>query len=427
MPLDTIILKLKKIIPSRLVDFLLPAYHCLWAFLPALYYRFPARKINVIFITGTKGKTTTAELVNAVIQSGGYRTALASTLRFKIFDKETRNNYKMSVPGRGILQKFLHDAVNEGCDFAIMEMSSQAVLNYRNQWLFPNVLVFTNLEPEHIEAHGSYENYLEAKLKLADQLKSSIKFNKAIVANLDDKEGKKFVSRAGFNNIRDYGFALKHISRPLLKGSIRFSYKDQRFVSPLLGMHNLKNILAAIKVGEFYNISHSNMIDGINHHTIVKGRLEKVASDKHPKLEVYVDYAHTPGSLEAVYETFKDKKIVAILGNAGGGRDVWKRTKMAEIANTYCHKIILTDEDPYDEDPRSIVETMYQAIEKKDITEIEMDRRIAINKALNMSKEIPNSVVLITGKGTDPYIMRANGVREPWDDATIVCEELEKI
>ena len=426
LPLESLIRGLKRILPHALIAKILPYYHWLWSFGSALFYRFPARKIDVIFITGSKGKTTTAELVNALLEGAGLQTALASTLRFKIGKHQIPNQFKMSVPGRGLLQQFLRSAVDSGCEIAIMEMTSQAVLDHRHRFLFPNALIFTNIEAEHIEAHGSYENYLEAKLQLAEQLKKSFKTEKTIIANLDDKEGRKFIARAFCGELKDSSFSIADdLTKVKVKGNLKFTYKDLDFTSPLQGRHNLKNILAAIKVARFFGAPLTSIQETLKDFSVVRGRLERIQEATDQGLEVYVDYAHTPESLRAVYNTFPEQNIIGVLGNTGGGRDTWKREVMASIAEEHCAKIILTDEDPYDEDPRSIVETMYQAIQNKDKVEIEMDRRTAISKALKIAQK--GEVVLITGKGTDPYIMRANGEREAWDDATVVREELAKI
>jgi UDP-N-acetylmuramoyl-L-alanyl-D-glutamate--2,6-diaminopimelate ligase len=388
----------------------------------------------VIFVTGSKGKTTTTEVINTLLENGGYRTALSSGLRFKVFDRSIQNKYKMSVPGRGILQKFLRHAVREGCDVAIMEMSSQAVLDHRHRFLFPNALVFTNLEPEHIEAHGSYENYVEAKLKLAQAVKKSPKHKKAIVANLDDKEGRKFVARSYSHTTNDCSYSIdSETSRLYNKDELRFTYRKIRYTSSLKGLHNLSNILAAIKIAEFMKVPSSIQVEALAKLNGVRGRLEEISESSKLGFATYVDYAHTPESLRAIYNTFSDKTIIGVLGNAGGGRDTWKRPKMATIVEEYCDHIILTDEDPYDEDPRAIVDEMYQAIEDKSKVLIEMDRRKAIRQGLEQalrqaqSKQKQDVVLLVTGKGTDPFIMRATGEREPWDDATVIREEIEKL
>jgi UDP-N-acetylmuramoyl-L-alanyl-D-glutamate--2,6-diaminopimelate ligase len=140
-------------------------------------------------------------------------------------------------------------------------------------------------------------------------------------------------------------------------------------------------------------------------------------------IDIIVDYAHTPDSLKALYSAFPAKKKICVLGNCGGGRDKWKRKAMAEIVDQYCAEIILTDEDPYDDEPREIVEEMAKYTNKNK-TEIVMDRRLAIASAIKLAKT--GDLVLITGKGTDPYIMRKNGKKEPWSDAKVVKEELEK-
>ena len=432
MPFDSIITTLKRIIPRPLIEKLLPIYHWLWAAGSALYYRLPGRHLYVIMVTGSKGKTTTVEMINAILESAGFQTAVASTLRFKVRDRQTPNRYKMSVPGRGLMQRFLRNSVNEGCDVAIMEMTSQAVLNHRHKFLFPNALVFTNLEPEHIEAHGGYENYREAKLNIADEIKKSFKMNKAIIANLDNQEGRKFATRAFSSQTRDYSYSfLNEASKVNLENHISFKYKKNTFLSNLQGAHNASNLLAAIKTAEFMHVTLNDIATGIKNLSMIRGRLESIDETEEAGFETYVDYAHTPESLRAVYNTFPNHTKIAVLGNAGGGRDTWKRAEMAKIAEECADHIILTDEDPYDEDPKSIVDEMYQAIQNQDKVETEMDRRVAIRKALeharNIASKSNNVVVLVTGKGTDPYIMRANDNKEPWDDATVVREELARI
>ncbi len=165
----------RKIIPKKLFKLAQPIYHYKLALLGAIIYRFPAKKLTVIGVTGTKGKTTTVELVNAILESARYKTALASTLRYKIGEKEWGNMFKMTLRGRFFTQRFLRQAVNSGCTHAIIEVSSEGVPQSRHRFLFLDALIFTNLAPEHIESHGSYEKYLEAKLSIAKELESKIK------------------------------------------------------------------------------------------------------------------------------------------------------------------------------------------------------------------------------------------------------------
>ena len=209
-----------------------------------------------------------------------------------------------------------------------------------------------------------------------------------------------------------------------------FTYNGHTIHSRLPGEFNIYNMLAALTYAQSQSISIDTIKNAFDDYDGARVRMERVTlPENHPlrkkqNFSVIVDYAHTPDSLEKVYKVFKEKDSICVLGNTGGGRDTWKRPEMAKIADTYCGRIILTTEDPYDEDPQKIINEMKVAI-KKHRPEIILDRREAINRALGKAKK--GSVVIITGKGTDPYIMEADGRKIPWDDARVVREELEKV
>ena len=199
--------------------------------------------------------------------------------------------------------------------------------------------------------------------------------------------------------------------------------------SKLPGIFNVSNMLGAIAYAKFAKISEEIIKKALENINFIKGRMEKI--DLGQEFDVVVDYAHTPDSLKAVYETYSStsspqvkKSLICVLGNTGGGRDKWKREEMGKIADEYCSEIILTNEDPYDEDPRKILEDIKKGIVNKPV-EIIMDRRNAIYTAISRAKS--GGAVLITGKGTDPYIMGPNGSKQEWDDATVAREELQKI
>lgn len=397
-----------------------PIYHYLLAITGAIVYRFPGKKIKVVAVTGTKGKTSTVEFVNTILEEAGKKTALAGTLRFKIDHVSKPNLYKMTMPGRFFIQRFLRDAVNAGCEYAIIEMSSEAAKQYRHKFIDLNALIFTNLAPEHIESHGSYDKYVNAKLSIAKALENSQKKNKVIIVNTDDKEAGKFLATK-IENKTIYGILdVENIS--LTEDLTKFTYRDVEIESELVGKFNIYNMLAAIKYAEFEGIDMKTIVNGILKLKNIKGRAERIEEGQ--DFKVVVDYAHTPDSLIAIYETFSGSKKIGVLGSCGGGRDVWKRKEMAEIADKYCEEVILTDEDPYEDDPRSIVDDMAKYFKNKK-PEIIMNRREAIRSALLKAKK--SDVVIITGKGTDPYIMRKNGVKEKWSDAEVVREELRKI
>lgn len=413
---------LKKIIPKSVFKFFQPIYHYGLALLGAVRYRFPSKKLTVIGITGTKGKTTTAELVNAILEAAGFKTALQSTLRFKIGDKEKRNLFKMSMPGRFFMQKFLRDAVNAGCTHAILEMTSEGAKQYRHKFIYPDALIFTNLAPEHIESHGSYENYLKAKLSIAKELEGQKKCT--IIANTDDKEGEKFLA-LNIKNKVPYSLRDAIGVKADEKGS-SFQVGKMIIHSKLPGIFNVSNMLGVIAYAKFAGIPEEAIKKGLENIDFVRGRMEKINCGQ--EFDVVIDYAHTPDSLRAVYETYNSCKKICVLGNTGGGRDIWKRKVMGKIADEYCDQIILTNEDPYDEDPNKIVADIKEGIKTKPV-EIIMDRREAIVFAIAKAKTRGGSnkvAVLITGKGTDPYIMEANGKKIPWDDAEVAREELQK-
>ena len=185
--METLLRIIKKIIPRNIFSFFQPAYHYLFALLAVLVYRFPSRKIKIVAITGTKGKTSTAEIVNAILEEAGYKTALAGTLRFKVGDEEERNLYKMTIPGRFFVQRFLRRAVNAKCDWVIIEMTSEGARQFRHKFIDFDALIFTNLSPEHIESHGSFEKYKDAKLSIARALANSPKRPRIIIANADNE------------------------------------------------------------------------------------------------------------------------------------------------------------------------------------------------------------------------------------------------
>lgn len=416
---------LKKIIPKKIFNFFQPYYHFLLAILGAIKYGFPSKKMVVIGITGTKGKTTTTEIVNTIFEEAGYKTAVASTLRFKIGKKEERNLFKMTMPGRFFLQNFLKRSLDAGCTHVVMEMTSEGSKQSRHRFIYPNVLIFTNLSPEHIESHGSYENYREAKLNIARELTKKVKKDTCVIANIDDKEGEKFLEVSADHKI-PYSFKDATSIKSDENGSI-FQIGKVVIHSKLPGLFNVSNMLGAIACAKFFGITDETIKKGLENMGFVRGRMEKIGVGQN--FDVVVDYAHTPDSLKAIYETYKSYKTICILGNTGGGRDTWKRPEMGRIADEYCDHIILTNEDPYDEDPLKIVEDIKKGIKNKP-TEIIMDRRTAIASALTKAEAIEASnkvAVLITGKGTDPYIMGPNGSKEKWDDATVAREELIKL
>jgi UDP-N-acetylmuramoyl-L-alanyl-D-glutamate--2,6-diaminopimelate ligase len=407
-------------IPKKIYTFFQPYYHLLLAVTGTVLYRKPSRRIYVIGVTGTKGKSSTAEFVNAILEASGKKTALLSTIRFKVGDTSHPNKYKMTMPGRFFTQKFLSDAVAAGCEYAIIEMTSEGARFFRHVGVELDALIFTNLSPEHIESHGSFENYKNAKLRLVKRLAQSKKSKRLSIANIDNKHAFSFLIH---NVEKNLGYSLKDVRIVAeTENSSTIIYKETEITIPLPGKFNISNALAALTFSQEINISLADAKKGIEGLTQIRGRVEKI--DVGQNFTVVVDYAHTDDSLKKLYETFSSSRKIAVLGSTGGGRDAWKRPVLGAIADEYCDEIIITNEDPYDEDPMKIINEVASGVTSHTPTLI-IDRREAIHHAVSLAQQ--GDTVLITGKGTDPYVMGANGSKDVWDDATVAKEELKKL
>lgn len=325
----------------------------------------------------------------------------------------------MTLPGRGFIQRFLKEAVEKRCEYAVIEVTSEAAVQYRHLFLSLNALVFTNLQKEHLESHGSMEAYFQAKFRIGKELALSKKRPRAIIANSSDEYGRRFLELSVEKQVP---FSLEEAQNITSHGSgMEFVYKDQKVTLPHPGTFSVLNALAALHAGEFFGVSLSTSAAALSKLSTIPGRAERI--DAGQSFEVVVDYAHTPDSLQALYGAYEGRRKICVLGNTGGGRDTWKRPLMGTIAEEACAEVILTNEDPYDEDPQKILTDMAEEMTRS--PRMIMDRREAIREALSLAKE--GDVVLITGKGTDPYIMGKDGSRTPWDDRAVAREELVKL
>lgn len=423
--MDNVRTIIKKYLPESLFRALQPHYHHALAWYGAVKYKHPSRQITVIAVTGTKGKSSTTELIAHILRGSGKKVASLSTIQFTIGDKTERNMFKMTTPGRFFVQKFLHEAVEAGCTHAVIEMSSEGARQFRHLYIDYDALVFTNLSPEHIESHGSFEKYKKAKLSIAEAVVRSPKRPRVIVANVDDPHGDDFLN-VGVDKPIPYGLANLSL-HTLHKDSISLVLDGITIRVPIVGLFNVYNTLAALKTTQTFGVSLEVAANALRDLPPIKGRVEQFhsASTASKHVTAVVDYAHTVDSLEKLYQAFPDKPKVCVLGNTGGGRDTWKRPEMAAVAEKYCNHIILTNEDSYDEDPKKIINDMVKGLSNTEKLTIIMDRKEAIRKAIELAPT--GGYVLVSGKGTDPYIMEANGKKTPWSDAEVVQELLKEV
>lgn len=410
---------IQSLLPRSLYRALLLPYHVALAWVSACLAGFPANKLTVIGITGTKGKSSVSEMLFAILRHAGYSTALAGTIRFAVNDESRPNTFKMTMPGRGFLERFLGEATQKGARYAIIEMTSEGALQCRHQFITLNGLIFTNLQKEHIESHGSLEQYAAVKFRLGQALASSAKRPRAVVANADTPYSAPYLALPVETKIP---FSIHDAHEVMLNDtSVSFTYDGVRFDIPHPGTFTIMNALAAIHMAGWLGVTTSESAAALAALARIPGRAERIEEGQ--DFLAVVDYAHTPDSLQALYDAYGTRRKICVLGNTGGGRDTWKRPHMAAIAEAACAEVILTNEDPYDEDPEKIVNDMAAGMTRA--PRIVMDRREAIRTALSLART--GDVVLVSGKGTDPYLMEANGVRTPWNDAQVVREELVRL
>jgi len=409
---------LKKYIPQSVFRLLQPSYHYALAYIGAVKFKHPSREITVIGITGTKGKSTTTEILAQILRGAGYQTASLSTIQFTYGDERERNLFKMTMPGMFFIQRFLRKAVDAGCTHAVVEMTSEGAKQFRHKFVEIDALLFTNLTPEHIESHGSFANYKAAKLRLAAAVANSTKRPRTLVSNVDDEHGQDFLN---YEVERLLPYRLNHLTlHSLQKDSVTMVIDNVTIRVPIVGVFNVYNTLAAITYARSIGVSLESIRESLAKLPPVAGRVEQFHSptDAPKKITVVVDYAHTPDSLTQLYQAFAGRYIIGVLGNTGGGRDTWKRPEMGAIAEEYCDQVILTNEDPYDENPLAIVQAMKNGMSPEAAVRIIMDRRTAIQTAI---ADCPDGgYVLVSGKGTDPYIMGPDGTKQVWSDAATV-------
>ncbi|EOI6145245.1 UDP-N-acetylmuramoyl-L-alanyl-D-glutamate--2,6-diaminopimelate ligase [Campylobacter coli] len=366
--------------------------------------------IKIIGITGTNGKTTTAAAVYSILLDLGFKCGLCGTRGAFINDEQIDEKSLTTSPILKTLE-YLQLATQKKCDFFIMEVSSHALVQNRIEGLNFAAKIFTNITQDHLDFHGSFENYKAAKeLFFTDE---SLKFiNK-------DALMIKFNVRNAFT----YGIenpSLYQVKAYSLEDGISaiVALKDQNFHidSPLLGLFNLYNLLAASAcVNELVKPNLKDLEKAISGFGGVCGRVEQVANG------VIVDFAHTPDGIEKVLDTLKNKKLIVVFG-AGGDRDKTKRPLMGKIVEHFAKIAIITSDNPRSEEPKDIMNEILSGFQNPDKALMIEDRKEAINKALKLKEK--DDLVVILGKG-DENTQEIKGVKYPFSDKAVVNEILK--
>ena len=442
---------IKKTVRKFTPEFLLSFYHFAWAFFGAARYGFPSRKLTVIGVTGTNGKTSVCNMIHSLLTQAGFKVGITTTANFKIGKKEWVNNKKQTMLGRTALQGLLRKMVKKKCEYAVIETSSEGILQYRQKFVDYNIAVFTNLTPEHLEHHKGFANYRAAKGKLFQQTKS------IHIINGNDKNAEYFLK---FKAKRKFVFGFKEDQKLFSTSSsakrecdeitcssyqllpsgsvftVPYNNQEIKFETRLLGKHNIANLLAVICLGLSQNIPIEKIKLAVKNIKPIPGRMEVISSrdsqnkalapsSKIPNFKVIVDYAHDPKSLETIYQTVKKlnpRRIIAVLGSCGGGRDKSKRPKLGRLAEKYADFVVVTNEDPYDEDPQEIIDQVAAGVENKNKLLKILDRKKAIKKAIDLARE--NDIIMVTGKGNE-QCMVVKDKQVAWDDREVVRKILE--
>ena len=421
----------RSVLPSQAVHLLENVYRKTRIQLVSARYGWPARGLRVIAVTGTNGKTTTANYINEILKQAGYKTAMFTTAVIEVAGESKINNLNATVASVSRMQQFLNEARRSKVDFVILEVTSHSLHQHKLDGVPIEAAIMTNLTQDHLDYHKTMEKYAAAKGLLF------ARNPRYIVLNRDDDWFDYFdrylaeEQKITYGKSEDADVRISDI-KLYKKGSeavLAFDHQEKSQLATYLpGEYNVFNMAAAASICYVLGVSMSDIKNGIASLEGIPGRFERATKDE--KYEVIVDYAHTPDALEKLLEATRNitkKRIILVFG-ACGDRDALKRPIMGKIAAKLADEIILTDEESYNEDPDKIRRDIYAGIEESKATnkttEI-ADRREAIRHALNIAKK--DDTILITGMGHEQFRI-INGEKLPWNDTNIVREIIsEKI
>lgn len=392
----------------------------------------PSHQLKLVGITGTNGKTTTTYLAYALAEANGEKSAMLTTVEYRIGEKS--EPAVRTTPEASDTQRFLREAVDEGCKAATMETSSQAIDLHRCDALRFQVAIFTNLTRDHLDYHLTMENYFDAKKKLFDGRLGEKPASSVIF--IDDEWGAKLAKELKENGQRVVTFAInnsadltpENIEVSLLKGTsflLKTPQGNRQVTSPLVGKPHVYNILAATGASLELGFDLDKIVAGIETCVGAPGRFERVPHDG--DFAIVVDYAHSDDALLNVLKTARDLtkgRIITVFG-CGGDRDKTKRAPMGEVAGKHSDLVIITSDNPRTEDPLEIISQIEVGIKDTNCPYLVVsDRREAIHTAIRKAKA--GDVVLIAGKGHETYQIIGND-KFHFDDREIAREALEKL
>lgn len=433
---------IKKLIPESILKFIRPYYHGLMALVASVYFGHPSEKMVIIGVTGTTGKSSTVAMLCHILNRSGKKCGLITTVNFFDGDSLVINKHGLSMPGGWRLQKQLRQMLNKACKYAVIECTSEGLQQQRHLGINFDVAVFTNLSRAHLEAHGSFGNYRGAKGKMFAALRTSDKksfFPKKIIGvNADDPISGFYLS---FPADEKFAVSFHKVGTPdaqkVLFASlvdagppIRFEIDGVLFVVDMLGEFNAKNAALAVAAATALGVSLREASADLQDFHGVRGRMETVKSSL--GFKIIVDYGCEPASFKAALEAaaqLPHNRLIHLFGSTGGHRDIEKRFIFGETSAQFADYIIVTNDDIYGSDPQEIANNIEQGIKsfklRKPPYEIILDRRIAIKRALSIAQK--DDILLLTGKGSEQFLVLPGNNRIEWDEVSMVREELAKL
>jgi len=442
----------RKLIPKPILNL----RHLLWAWYGAVKYKHPSEELLVIGVTGTSGKSSTIYLLRQLLEKAGFRVGALSTIDFYIDGEQKLNDKKMTMLGKMEIQKYLRKMVDKKCDVAIIETTSEGRLQHRHRFINYDMMVLTNLYPEHIEAHGSFAKYKAAKLDLFRYVSSCRRKRvignwkleirdvvpKTCFVNGNNKYAEEFLQfdfdqkivfarKDNNNSISNIQYSIFVDNIKAERDGLHFTIDNIQFHAPLYGEHNVMNITAAISVARALDIEWNVLQKAVSELEPIPGRIEFIKEAEKFGFQVIIDYAFELGAFKALYEVVDllkpQGRIIHVCGSTGGGRDKARRIPIGRFVGEKSDIFIVTDEDPYDEDPVEIIKTVSAGAREvgkvlnNNLFEI-LDRKEAIQKAIEMAQK--GDLILITGKGSEQKMCVAGVKMIDWDDREIAREAL---
>ncbi|MCK5081105.1 MAG: UDP-N-acetylmuramoyl-L-alanyl-D-glutamate--2,6-diaminopimelate ligase [Candidatus Moranbacteria bacterium] len=410
-------------------------YHLWRAIWANVFFGFPSKKIIVIGVTGTNGKTTTVQMIGKMLEDTGKKVAVYSTINFKIGEEEWVNKTKFTTQSAWELQQFIRKATKNDCEYLVLETSSHSLDQFRVWGVGYNIAVMTNITREHLDYHFTMEDYRKIKRKLFEiTAKSQSEVEKIGVVN-KDTEGFEDFALEQFDKNYLYSFNEKIINiengNNLILQEVQFEnfksvfkIKGIDFKLNIPGQFNIENALAAVCVGVSQEISLENISSSLEKIENIPGRMDFVKNEK--GINAIVDYALTPDSMEKVgqmmkdFKTKKKAKLIWVFGSCGD-RDRGKRPIIGEIVSKFADSVIITNEDPYTEDPVRIIKEIERGVKDKNKLLMIVDRKKALEKAFEIAKR--GDIVLVTGKGAEENMM-IGSKKVPWNDKQVIREIL---